>query len=650
MTILYNSSLQKATFFLTGFQGLEDLHGWISIPFCSIYLTVIVGNLTILHVIRTDVTLHEPMYYFLAMLALTDLGLCLSTLPTVLGIFWFDAREIGIPACFTQLFFIHTLSLVESSILLSMSIDRYIAICNPLRYSTVLTPARIVKMGLSSVLRSALLILPLPFLLKRFQYCRSHVLAHAYCLHLEIMKLACSSIIVNHIYGLFVVACTVGVDSLLIFLSYALILRTVLSIASRQERLRALNTCVSHMCAVLLFYIPMIGLSLVHRFGEHLPHIVHLLMSYVYLLVPPLMNPIVYSIKTKQIRQRIAKKFEFFKSLRSLDFVLTAASRQAFNTPFSPYTMTLGPLENNSSIASSFLLSGIPGLEHMHIWISIPLCFIYLVSILGNCTIVFIIKTEPSLHEPMYLFLSMLALTDLGLSLCTLPTVLGIFWIGARDISHDACFAQLFFIHCLSFLESSVLLSMAFDRFVAICHPLRYASILTNTVIGRIGLASLGRSVALIFPLPFMLRRFPYCGSLVLSHSYCLHQEVMKLACADIKANSIYGMFVIVSTVGIDSLLILFSYALILRTVLSIASKVERFKALNTCVSHICAVLLFYSPMIGLSIIHRFGKQAPHLVQVIMGFVYLLFPPLMNPIIYSVKTKQIRDRVTHVFC
>ena len=219
-----------------------------------------------------------------------------------------------------------------------------------------------------------------------------------------------------------------------------------------------------------------------------------------------------------------------------------------------------------------------------------------------------------------------------------------------RDIGHDACFAQLFFIHSLSFLESSVLLSMAFDRFVAICRPLHYASILTNTVIGRIGLASLGRSVALIIPLPFMLKRFPYCGSPVLSHSYCLHQEVMKLACADIRANSIYGMFVIVSTVGIDSLLILFSYALILRTVLSIASRAERLKALNTCVSHICAVLLFYTPMIGLSVIHRFGKQAPHLVQVILGFVYLLFPPLMNPIVYSVKTKQIRDRVTHAFC
>uniref|UniRef100_M3YGL5 Olfactory receptor n=1 Tax=Mustela putorius furo TaxID=9669 RepID=M3YGL5_MUSPF len=316
--------------------------------------------------------------------------------------------------------------------------------------------------------------------------------------------------------------------------------------------------------------------------------------------------------------------------------------------------LSVGSLAVNSDFncPTTFFLVGIPGLEGVHAWISLPFCSVYLVTLLGNATILLVIKMEQSLQrEPMFYFLALLSTIDLALSTTSVPRMLGIFWFDApRDIGHDACFAQLFFIHCLSFLESSVLLSMAFDRFVAICLPLHYASILTNTVIGRIGLVSLGRSVALIFPLPFMLKRFPYCGSPVLSHSYCLHQEVMKLACADIKANSIYGMFVIVSTVGIDSLLILFSYALILRTVLSIASKAERFKALNTCVSHICAVFLFYTPMIGLSVIHRFGKQAPHLVQVIMGFVYLLFPPLMNPIVYSVKTKQIRDRITHAFC
>uniref|UniRef100_A0A670ICZ0 Olfactory receptor n=1 Tax=Podarcis muralis TaxID=64176 RepID=A0A670ICZ0_PODMU len=284
---LENKTFNPSTFLLTGFPGLEYAYRLISLPFCFIYMTVILGNCTILHVIRTDSSLHEPMYYFLAMLALTDLGLC---------------------ACFTQLFFIHSLSLVESSVLLSMAFDRFVAICNPLRYGSILTTQRIVTMALAFAFRSFSLIVPLPLLLRRFHYCRTNVLSHSYCLHLEIMKLACSDIIVNHIYGLTVVAFTVGIDSLLIFLSYVFILKTVLSIASREERLKAFNTCVSHICAVLLFYVPMIGLSLIHRFGERAPHIVHILMSYVYLLAPPLMNPVVYSIKTKQIRQRILKK------------------------------------------------------------------------------------------------------------------------------------------------------------------------------------------------------------------------------------------------------------------------------------------------------------------------------------------------------
>ncbi|XP_074836120.1 olfactory receptor 51G2-like [Carettochelys insculpta] len=295
-----------------------------------------------------------------------------------------------------------------------------------------------------------------------------------------------------------------------------------------------------------------------------------------------------------------------------------------------------------------FLLTGIPGQEDIYLWISVLFCLMYLTSIVGNSVILFIIKTDPSLHEPMYIFLSMLAITDLGLSIATIPTILGIFLFNTREISLNACFAQMFFIHSFSYIESSVLLLMAFDRFVAICNPLRYASILTLPRIAKMGLVFVIRSVALIFPLPFLLKRFRYCRSNVLSHSYCLHQEVMKLACSDITVNSIYGFAIKLLAVGLDSLFIFVSYVMILKTVLSIASSMECLKALKTCGSHLCAVLLFYIPDIGLSVIHRFGNSSSLLLQILLGYLSLLVPPLMNPIVYSVKSKHLRARIIKV--
>ncbi|EMP41773.1 Olfactory receptor 51G2 [Chelonia mydas] len=249
----------------------------------------------------------------------------------------------------------------------------------------------------------------------------------------------------------------------------------------------------------------------------------------------------------------------------------------------------------------------------------------------------------------MYIFLSMLAVTDLGFSITTIPTILGIYLFNSREISLDACFAQLFFIHSLSFIESSILLLMAFDRFVAISNPLRYASVLTLPRIAKMGLLFVLRGFVLTFPLPFLLKRFQYCQANILSHSYCLHQEVMKLACSDITVNSIYGLFITLLMVGLDSLLIFLSYVMILKTVLKVASPTECLRALNTCVSHLCAVVLFYAPEIGLSVLHRFGKASPPLLQILLGYVYLLVPPLMNPIVYSVKSKHLRERIIEVF-
>ncbi|XP_007056074.3 olfactory receptor 51G2 [Chelonia mydas] len=296
-----------------------------------------------------------------------------------------------------------------------------------------------------------------------------------------------------------------------------------------------------------------------------------------------------------------------------------------------------------------FLLSGLPGHRDAHLWISIPFCFMYVISIVGNSVILFIVKTDPSLHEPMYIFLSMLAITDLGISITTIPTILGIYLFNSREISLNACLAQLFFIHLFQYIESSVLLLMAFDRFIAIHNPLRYASILTPPRIGKMGLVSVLRAMVLILPLPFLLKRFQYCRANVLSHSYCVHRDVMTMACSDSTVNSIYGLFTKLFQMGLDSLLIFLSYVMILKTVLSIASYDECLRALNTCVSHLCALLLFYTPEISLSMIRRFGKGSYPLLQILLGYMSLLLPPLMNPIVYSVKSKHLRVRIIRVF-
>uniref|UniRef100_A0A8C4WHD8 Olfactory receptor n=1 Tax=Gopherus evgoodei TaxID=1825980 RepID=A0A8C4WHD8_9SAUR len=296
---------------------------------------------------------------------------------------------------------------------------------------------------------------------------------------------------------------------------------------------------------------------------------------------------------------------------------------------------------------STFILLGIPGLEVAHIWISIPFCTIYAIAILGNFFILFIVKWESSLHEPMYYFLCMLAVTDLVLSTATMPKMLNIFWFNSREIDFSACLTQMYFIHCFSAMESGILVALALDRYVAICHPLRHSTILTNSVVAKISLALVLRSSILALPYPFLVRRWPYFN--VLSHSYCLHEDVMKMACADITVNNIYGLSVAFLTMGLDSLLIFLSYVLILKTVLSIASSTECLMALTTCVSHLCAVLLFYIPEIGLALIHRFRNSSSDFLQILLGYVYMMIPPLINPIVYSVKSKYLRARIIRAF-
>uniref|UniRef100_A0A8C9LMA6 Olfactory receptor n=1 Tax=Piliocolobus tephrosceles TaxID=591936 RepID=A0A8C9LMA6_9PRIM len=276
------------------------------------------------------------------------------------------------------------------------------------------------------------------------------------------------------------------------------------------------------------------------------------------------------------------------------------------------------------STNSSFLLTGFSGMEQQYPWFSIPFSSIYATMLLGNCMVLHVIWTEPSLHQPMFYFLSILALTDLCMGLSTVYT-----------INLDFCITQSYFIHGLSFIESSVLLAMAFDRYIAICNPLRYSSILTNSRISKIGLTIIVRSFFFIIRLKF----FNYCHFHILSHSFCLHQDLLHLA----------SLMLVICILLLTAILILFSYILIFKSVLAVASQEEWHKLFQTCISHVCAVLVFYMPIISLTMVHRFGKHLSPVAHVLIGNIYSLFPPLMNPIIYSVKTQQIHTRMLRLF-
>uniref|UniRef100_A0A286XPU9 Olfactory receptor n=2 Tax=Cavia porcellus TaxID=10141 RepID=A0A286XPU9_CAVPO len=245
----------------------------------------------------------------------------------------------------------------------------------------------------------------------------------------------------------------------------------------------------------------------------------------------------------------------------------------------------------------------------------------------------------------MFYFLAMLALTDLSMGLSTVHTVLGILWRFTQEVRLDSCIAQSYFIHALSLMESSVLLAMCFDRYIAICNHLRYSSILTGDKSMRISIAALGRSSLLIPPAIIRLKFLNYCCPHILSHSFCLHQDLLRMACSDIHFSSIYALALVIGTLLLDAVLILISYGMILYTVLGVAFWEERVKSLKTSVSHICAVLVFYVPIIGLTMVHCFGKHLSPLVHIFMGNICILPAPLMNPINYSIKTKQIQKRI-----
>ncbi|XP_051496024.1 olfactory receptor 52I2-like [Apus apus] len=308
--------------------------------------------------------------------------------------------------------------------------------------------------------------------------------------------------------------------------------------------------------------------------------------------------------------------------------------------------MASDPFAHPSSQSSSFTLVGVPRLEAFSTCLGILFCLAYIISLVGNGVVLLVLGLDTSLRLPVHGFLAMLAGIDLVMVTSVVPKMLGIFWLNSTEIGYTSCFVQMFLVHSTTSEESGVLLAMAVDRYVAICHPLRYQAILDRQTVAQIGLAILARGLLFMAPLTGMVTSLPYCRSHLVPHSYCEHVAVAKLACADPRPVGLYSVAGSSLIVGMDLAFISVSYGMILKTALR---KKSCWKALSTCGCHLCVLLLYYVPGMVSIYVQQFGSSLSLQAQVLLADLYLALPTMLNPIIYSMRTRQIRRAVLRVF-
>lgn len=282
----------------------------------------------------------------------------------------------------------------------------------------------------------------------------------------------------------------------------------------------------------------------------------------------------------------------------------------------------------------------------IHSWhISGLLLFFLLIALISNVTLLVVIVIEPRLHHPMYCFLAMLSVVDICLSTVATPKILVMLWTGSTTVTASACLSQMFFTTMFSATESSIFLVMAYDRYVAICNPLHYPSIITKQFVAKACVFILVRNMAVALPMPVLAANLDYCSNREILHCFCENMSIEKLSCSDNTSSSIYGLVIFIVVGGSDVLLIIISYSVILQTVVATRSFSAASKAFRTCGSHLILICMFYITISTPVVSNRAVNEIPRPVHVVLSLLHHLLPPALNPVVYGILTKEIRQAI-----
>ncbi|XP_034540469.1 olfactory receptor 1-like [Notolabrus celidotus] len=294
-----------------------------------------------------------------------------------------------------------------------------------------------------------------------------------------------------------------------------------------------------------------------------------------------------------------------------------------------------------------FYISGFTNIPHVKYYY-VFLCFVYILTVLGNCFLLLVIYLVEALHTPKYMIVFNLAFTDLCGSTALIPKLLDSFLFNRRYIVYEACLSYMFFVLFFGGVQSWTLVTMAYDRFIAICFPLRYHSIVTNQTIGVMLLISWVCTTTFLATVVKLIDRLSFCGSLVVKTFFCDHSPVYRLACNDTSLNNIMAYIAFLAFICFPLILIALTYVSISVALKRIASGEERLKAFKTCSSHLILVAIFFLPILGSNIATVATYIHPN-VRIINSSLTHTIPALLNPIVYSLKTEEILNSIKKLF-
>ncbi|KFO35983.1 putative olfactory receptor 10D4 [Fukomys damarensis] len=300
----------------------------------------------------------------------------------------------------------------------------------------------------------------------------------------------------------------------------------------------------------------------------------------------------------------------------------------------------------NHTVVTEFILLGIPQTEGLETALVFLFSSLYSCTLLGNVLILTAILSSSRLHTPMYYFLGNLSIFDLGFSSTTVPKMLSYLSGHSQVISFQGCAAQLFFYHFLGCTECFLYTVMAYDRFVAICYPLRYMVIMNHRVCSVLATGTWMSGCVHAIILTSLTFKLPYCGSNQVGYYFCDIPAVLPLACEDTSLAHRVGFI----NVGLLTLICLFlvfvSYTGIGISISKIRSTEGRQRAFSTCSAHLTAILCAYGPVI---IIYLQPNSSP-LLGAVIQMLNNLVTPMLNPLIYSLRNKDVKSALKSIFC